>query len=107
MSEGSEVGPERPHLVANDVDLVLHLRNPLTHNGKELWDGGARIHQDLQTGGVIGVKEGKGCRGHTMGEGFQFNPTTPLVHFASEGANSTKDEPMKECRSKKRVDATE
>lgn len=68
MSEGSEIGPERPHLVANDVDLVLHLRNPLTHNGKQLWDGGARIHQDLQTGGVIGVKEGKGCRGNTMGK---------------------------------------
>lgn len=91
MSEGSGVGPERPHLVANDVDLVLHLRNPLTHNGKQLWDGGARIHQDLQTGGVIGVKEGKGCRGNTM----------------ERKGNSTKDEPMTECRSKKRVDATE
>lgn len=68
MSEGSDMHPERPHLIANDVDLVLHLRNPLTHNGKQLRDGGARIHQDLQTGGVIGVKEGKGCRGNTIGK---------------------------------------
>lgn len=56
-----------PHLVTDDVDLVLHLRNPLTHNGKQLWDGGARIHQDLLAGGVIGVKEGKSCGGNTTG----------------------------------------
>lgn len=48
------------HLVADYVDLVLNLRNPLTHDGKQLRDGGPRIHEDLQTGRVIGVEEGEG-----------------------------------------------
>lgn len=51
-----------PNLIPDDVDLVLHLGNPLTHNGKQLWYGGARIYEDLQTGRVIGVKEGEGWR---------------------------------------------
>jgi len=52
----------RSHLVADDVDLVLHLRNPLTDDGKQLRDGGLRIHEDLQTGRVIGIEEGERCR---------------------------------------------
>lgn len=50
------------HLVADDVDLMLHLRNPLTNDGEQLGDGGPRIHEDLQTGRVIGVEEGEGWR---------------------------------------------
>lgn len=50
------------HLVADHVDLVLHLWNPLTHDGEQLGDGGPRIHEDLQTGRVIWVEEGEGWR---------------------------------------------
>lgn len=50
------------HLVADDVNLVLHLGNPLTHDGEQLRDGGLGIHEDLQTGRVIGVEEGEGWR---------------------------------------------
>lgn len=52
----------RSHLVADDVDLVLHLGNPLTHDGEQLRDGGPRVHEDLQTGRVVGVEEGEGWR---------------------------------------------
>lgn len=55
------------YLVTDYVNLVLHLRNPLTNNGEQLWDGGPRIHKDLQTGGVIGVEEGKGYRRTEIG----------------------------------------
>lgn len=41
---------------------MLHLRNPLTHDGKQLRDGGPGVHKDLQAGGVVGVKEGEGWR---------------------------------------------
>lgn len=50
------------HLVANEIDPVLDLWNPLTHDGEQLGDGGPGIHQDLQAGGVVRVKEGEGCR---------------------------------------------
>lgn len=48
------------HLVADDVDLVLHLGNPLSDNSEQLWNGGPRIHEDLQTGWIIRVEEGEG-----------------------------------------------
>lgn len=50
------------HLIANDINLVLHLGNPLTDDGKQLWDSCPRIHEDLQTCRVIGVKEGERCK---------------------------------------------
>lgn len=49
------------HLVADDVDLVLHLWNPLTHDGEQLGDAGLGIHEDLQTGRVVRVEEGERC----------------------------------------------
>lgn len=52
----------RPHLIANHVNLMLHLGNPLTYDGEQLWNGGPWIHEDLQTGWVIRVKEGEGWR---------------------------------------------
>lgn len=50
------------HLVSNDVNLVLHLRNPLTDDGEQLRDGGPRVHEDLLTGRVIWVEEGERWR---------------------------------------------
>lgn len=52
--------PPCSYLVANDVNLVLYLGHPLAHNGKQLWDGGLRVKQNLLARWVIGVEEGEG-----------------------------------------------
>lgn len=48
------------HLFTDYVNLVLHLGDPLTDDSKQLRDGGAGIHQNLQTGWVIRIKECEG-----------------------------------------------
>lgn len=58
--------PQPSYLIANDVDLVLDLRYPLAHNGKQLRDGGLRVKQNLLAGRVVGVEEGEGV---VLGEG--------------------------------------
>lgn len=50
------------HLIADEVNLVLDLGNPLPNDGEQLRDGGLRIHENLQTGWIIGIKEGESCR---------------------------------------------
>lgn len=52
-----KIRPAVTHLVSDEVDLVLDLWDPLTDDGEKLWDGGARIQQDLQTRRIIWVKE--------------------------------------------------
>ena len=55
--------PQPSYLIANDVDLVLDLRYPLAHNGKQLRDCGLRVKQNLLSGRVVGVEEGGGWGG--------------------------------------------
>lgn len=51
----------RRHLGADEVDVLLDLRNPLAEDGEQLWDGGARVPEKLPALRLAGVKEGELC----------------------------------------------
>lgn len=50
------------HLGADEMDVLLDLRNPLAQDGEQLGDGGARVSEDLSALRLAGVKEGELCR---------------------------------------------
>lgn len=52
----------RRHLGADEMDVLLNLRNPLAEDGEQLRDGGVRISEDLSALRLTGVKEGELCR---------------------------------------------
>lgn len=52
----------RRHLRADEMDVLLNLRNPLAKDGEQLRDGGARVPEDLSALRLTGVKEGELCR---------------------------------------------
>lgn len=51
----------RRHLGADEVDVLLDLRNPLAQDGKQLGDGGARVPEKLPALRLAGVEEGELC----------------------------------------------
>lgn len=51
----------RRHLGADEMDVLLDLRNPLAEDGEQLGDGGARVSEDLPALRLAGVKEGELC----------------------------------------------
>lgn len=51
----------RRHLGADEVDVLLDLRNPLAEDGEQLGDGGAGVPENLPALRLAGVKEGELC----------------------------------------------
>lgn len=51
----------RRHLGADEVDVLLDLRNPLAQDGEQLGDGGARVPEKLPALRLAGVEEGELC----------------------------------------------
>lgn len=49
------------HLTADEMDVLLNLRNPLPQDGKQLGDGGPRVSENLSALQLTGVKEGELC----------------------------------------------
>lgn len=73
--------PQGSHLIANDIDLVLDLGYPLAHNGKQFWDGGLGVEQNLLACRIIGVEEGKGWDGERF-KGYSGMLTPhPLFYY--------------------------
>lgn len=52
----------RRHLRANEMDVLLNLRNPLAEDSEQFRDGGTRVSEDLSALRLTGVKEGELCR---------------------------------------------
>lgn len=51
----------RRHLGADEVDVLLDLRNPLAQDGEQLGDGGARVPEKFPALRLAGVEEGELC----------------------------------------------
>lgn len=47
------------HLIANMIDVLLNLGNPLPEDSEQLWYGGAGIQKNLPALRLAGVKEGE------------------------------------------------
>lgn len=76
--------PKCSYLVANDINLVLDLGDPLAYNGEQLWDGGLRVKQNFLARRVIGIEEGKSWR-----KKYRLTPGKPSPLYITREGDST------------------